>query len=217
MKRSNFITIVIFALTLSLGAASSFAQSSDRDSPAALTSGNITGSLNDHDRESFYSFTAGPGAVSITVDVNARRDEQGVLNFDVLARNGATSIACCFFAQGEGGGTGGEVAYFRLARRQTVILHTKNGPIGGGTFNIRVTGAGTSFAAGSNGDGYGQGSGSDNDNDNDGGGRGDRGDRGDRGREQIEVPATGTLHIKMKNGTVQDINLSRVRNISIRP
>jgi hypothetical protein len=155
--------------------------------------------------------------VSITVDVNANLDEQGLLTFDVLARNGATSIACCFGAQGNGGGTGRDIANFTLARRQTVILHTTNGPIGGGTFRIRISGAGIAFTSASNNEGYGQGSGNDNDNENDGGGRGDRGDRGDRGREQIEVPATGTLHIRMKNGTVQDINLSRVRNISVRP
>ena len=206
MKRSNCIATVIFALTLMMGAATAFAQSSDRDNPIALTSSDISGNMNDHDRETFYSFTAGPGAVSITVDVNASRDEQGLLTFDVLARNGATSIACCFGAQGNGGGTGRDVANFTLARRQTVILHTKNGPIGGGTFNIRVTGAGISFAGASNAEGYGQGSGNDN----------DRG-RGDRGRDQIEVPASGTLHIRMKNGTTQDINLSRVRSISVRP
>lgn len=166
--------------------------------------------MNDHNRETFYSFTAGPGEVTITLDVNANRDEQGLLNFDVLARNGATSIACCYFAQGNGGGTGREVANFKLAKRQVVILHTTNGPIGGGTFRIRLNGA-TSFNGVATGDG-----GYNNNNNNNSDNEQARGNRGGGGGESVSVPASGILHIRMKNGTVQDIDLSRVRNITIR-
>lgn len=182
-----------------------FAQSSSRDNPIAVTSAEIAGSLNDHKLETFYSFTAGPGEVTITLDVQAKHDSQGEMSFDVLARNGATSLACCFFAQGDGGGTGREVASFKLDRRQTVLLHTTNGPIGGGTFRIRITGA-TSLS-GSNGDGN-----NDNNGDNDRG-RGNRGERGD----SLSVPSTGTLHIRMKNGTTKDIDLSLVRSVTVRP
>ena len=35
--------------------------------------------------------------------------------------------------------------------------------------------------------------------------------------ETVNVPENGILHIRMKNGTSQDIDLSRVRNISVRP
>ncbi len=200
----------IFLLTTALSmlfAASTytFAQSSSRDNPIAVTSAEIAGSLNDHKLETFYSFTAGPGEVTITLDVQAKHDSQGEMSFDVLARNGATSLACCFFAQGDGGGTGREVASFKLDRRQTVLLHTTNGPIGGGTFRIRITGA-TSLS-GSNGDGN-----NDNNGDNDRG-RGNRGERGD----SLSVPSTGTLHIRMKNGTTKDIDLSLVRSVTVRP
>ncbi len=198
--RTKLIISAIFALIF---AASTFAQSTNRDNPTPLNSGEISGNMNDHDRETFYSFTAGPGEVTITVDVNATRDEQGLLNFDVLARNGATSLACCYYAQGNGGGTGRDVATFKLTKRQTVILHTTNGPIGGGTFRIRISGA-ASFGGASM-----DGGGSKDVNDNDQ-------SRGNRGGENVAVPASGTLHIRMKNGTTKDIDLSLIKSITIR-
>ena len=204
MKR-YYPVVALFAVIL-LMAATSFAQSTDRDNPTPLNSSEISGNMNDLNRETFYSFTAGPGEVTITLDVNAQRDSQGLLNFDVLARNGATSLACCYFAQGNGGGTAREVATFKLTKRQTVILHTTNGPIGGGTFRFRVTGSAT-FGGGPVGD-------------NDGGYRNDnsnypRGNRGDG--DPVEVPQSGTLHIRMKDGSTKDIDLSRIRNITVRP
>jgi len=166
--------------------------------------------MNDLNRETFYSFTAGPGVVTVTVDVNAKRDNQGLLTFEVLGRDGATNVACCYGAQGNGGGTGREVATFKLAKRQVVILHTTNGPIGGGTFRIRISGA-TSFGGSTGGVGNG---GDDRDNNNDGNGRGNR---GNRDGENVAVPASGTLHIRMKNGTTKDIDLSLIRSVTVRP
>ena len=199
MKKTILLTtglLLVFATTTFTSA-----QSSSRDNPTPLNSGDITGNMNDHDKESFYSFTAGPGEVTITVDVKAQRDTQGVLNFEVLARNGATSLECCHYAQGDGGGTGRNVATFKLTKRQTVILHTTNGPIGGGTFRIRLSGA-TAFSGGVTGGGPGKG---------DGGGR----ERGEGG-EQVNVPTRGTLHIRMKNGTTKDIDLSLIRSVTVR-
>ena len=200
MKKTILLTtglLLFFAATTY-----TFAQSSNRDYPTQLNSSEITGNMNDHKKESFYSFTAGPGELTITLDVNANRDEQGVLNFDLFARNGATSLACCYFAQGDGGGTGREVATVKLTKRQTVILHTTNGPIGGGTFRIRLSGA-TTFGGSTGGGDY------SNDNGN---GR----ERGEGG-EQINVPTSGILHIRMKNGTTKDIDLSLIRSVTVRP
>lgn len=197
----------IFALILATSVVTASAQSTDRDNPMPLNSSEISGNMNDLNRETFYSFTAGPGEVTVTVDVNAKRENQGLLTFEVLGRDGATNLACCYGAQGNDGGTGREIATFKLARRQVVILHTTNGPIGGGTFRIRLTGA-TSFSGTSGTGGF---------NDLNGGSRDHDRDGGNGGNEQIEVPSTGILHIRMKNGTTQDINLNRVRSISVRP
>jgi hypothetical protein len=94
-----------------------------------------------------------------------------------------------------------------LPRRQTVILHTTNGPVGGGTFRVRISGA-NSFSGSTIGGGLNN----NNDNDSNDNSR----DRGNRGGETLTVPENGILHIRMKNGTSQDIDLSRVRNISVR-
>lgn len=199
MKKTSLLTS---GLLLLLAATTyTFGQSSNRDNPTPLNSGEITGNMNDHDKESFYSFTAGPGEVTITVDVKAQRDDQGLLNFEVLARNGATPLECCHYAQGDGGGTGRDVATLKLTKRQTVILHTTNGPIGGGTFRIRLSGA-TAFGGTLTGGGTGK---------DDIGGR----ERGEGG-EKIDVPESGILHIRMKNGTTKDIDLSLIRSVTIR-
>jgi hypothetical protein len=138
MKRFTCLVIVLIALLIASAAIS--AQSSDRDHPTPMRSGELSGSLDNNNEENFYSFVAGPGTLTITVDVKARKDDIGVLNFELLARNGGTSILCCEFAQGDGGGTGRDVKSIKITKRQTIILHTTNGPVGGGTFHIRLTG-----------------------------------------------------------------------------
>lgn len=210
MKYSQFLIFSIFSVIFALATVTTFAQSTDRDNPTPLGSSDITGMFGDHQRdgnkEIFYSFTAGPGELTITFDVKRRsRDDMAGVSFEVLPRNGSsTALLCCEGVQSGDGGTGREVATVRLTRRQEVILHITNASNGGGTFNVHLSGA-VSFG-GSMGGGNGNG-----DNDNQGG----RGD--DRGNNRIDVPASGTLHIRMKSGTTQDINLDRVRSVSIRP
>jgi hypothetical protein len=195
----------MFGLALILAfAGMASAQSSDRDNPTVLSSGEISGSLDNHNGESFYSFTAGPGELTVTVDVtvNHRSDETqiGVLNYELLGRDASTSLLCCEFAQTGDSGTGRDVKSVKLTKRQTVVLHTTNGPVGGGTFRVRLSGA-NSFSGSTVGGSY---------------DKNDR-DRSNRDSEQISVPENGILHITMKNGTSQDIDLGRVRNISVRP
>jgi hypothetical protein len=118
----------MFGLALILAfAGMASAQSSDRDNPTVLSSGEISGSLDNHNGESFYSFTAGPGELTVTVDVtvNHRSDETqiGVLNYELLGRDASTSLLCCEFAQTGDSGTGRDVKSVKLTRRQTVILH----------------------------------------------------------------------------------------------
>jgi len=184
-----------------------FGQSSSRDNPISIGSSEITGSFIDHqednDKENFYSFTAGPGELTITFDVKRRgQGDMASIAFELLERNGSKAILCCEGAQSGEGGTGRRTASVKLTRRQTVILHITNASVGGGSFTVRLSGAG--FAGGN----Y------SNDNGN---GR-ERGDGGVRDNgENLNVPATGTLHIRMKNGTTRDIDLSLIRSVTVRP
>ena len=202
MKSSKIVVAVVFIIVFAVTAA--MAQSSSRDNPRVLSSGDVTGTLNDHNQESFYSFTAGPGEVTITLDVQARRNDIGNMSFELLARDGSTSLLCCYGAQGDSGGTGRDTASIKLPKRQTVVLYIKSGPVGGGTYHVRVTGAAMfgGQMAGAND------SGNKNENSNFHGGS-------HSGGAAVDVPASGILHIRMKDGTVKDIDLSRVRDISI--
>jgi len=138
MKRS--FLLVVSLLLLMAATTSTSAQSTDRDHPTQLTSNEIRGGLNKNGEEHFYSFIAGPGELTITLDVKAIPENQAQLSFELLERDAATSILCCEGAQGDGGGTGRDVKSVKIGRRRTVILHTTNGPIGGGTFRIRLSG-----------------------------------------------------------------------------
>jgi hypothetical protein len=138
--------LIVFASLLLLMSATTptSSRSKDRDHPTTLTSNEIKGSLNHNGEEHFYSFVAGPGELTITVDVKANPDTLGVLNFELLEKDAATSILCCEYAQGDGGGTGRDVKSVKITKRRTVVLHTTNGPVGGGTFRIRLSGAAAS-------------------------------------------------------------------------
>jgi hypothetical protein len=143
----NSLLFVVGVLLLLSATNSISAQSTDRDHPTPLASNEIKGNLNKHGEEHFYSFVAGPGELTITVDVKANPGEQALLNYELLERDVATRILCCDHAQGNGGGTGRDVKSVKLDRRRTVTLHTTNGPIGGGTFRIRLSGAAASGLA----------------------------------------------------------------------
>jgi len=213
MKRFYLIS-ALFVATL-LGAQTSFTQSTDRDDPTPMNSAEISGTFGDHqednNRESFYSFTAGPGQLSVVMDVRRRgHDDTGRVSFELLARNGSTVLLCCEGAQSGDGGTGRETASVNLTRRQLVVLHVTNGSDGGGTFNARFSGAAASFGGATAGNGGG--------NTGEDGGRGaGHGYGNNRGGDPVEVPASGILHIRMKDGTVRDIDLSRVRSVTVKP
>ncbi len=131
----------IFAMILATSAVTAFAQSTDRDHPTPVVKNEISGDLTPNKLENYYSLTAGPGELTITVDVHARPADIGVLNFELLAIKSSTPLLCCEFAQGDDGGTGQDIKSIKLAKRQTIILHLTNGPVGGGTYTVRFTGA----------------------------------------------------------------------------
>ncbi|MEO8072549.1 MAG: hypothetical protein ABI686_04810, partial [Acidobacteriota bacterium] len=92
----------------------------------------------------------------------------------------------------------------RLTKRQTVILHTTNGPIGGGTFRLRLSGAGLSD------------SNSAKTSENSQIGENNRSER-NSSSNLINIPTSGTLRIRMKDGSTKEIDLSLIREISVKP
>lgn len=195
MKKS---LLLVPSLLLVIAAASvAMAQSRDRDHPTPINNNELRGSLKGRGGESFYSFTAGPGDLTITVEVKST-DGTLAMPFELLEANAADSILCCEGAQaGTTGETGRTVKTVRIRSRRTVILHLTEYEYGAGTFFVRLSGAvafgGESDSPQGNRIGY--------------KGPGDR----------MGMPANGTLHIRMKDGSTKEIDLSLVQDISVHP
>ena len=142
MKRSvsialSFLLFIVVALSGSAAAA----QSKDRDHPTRVTSNEINGELDASGDEYFYSFVAGPGELTITVDVKSSTD-QALLNFELLDSHAAAAIICCEFAQADGDGQSARVMKsVKLGKRQTVVLHVTVGKAGRGTYRVRLSGS----------------------------------------------------------------------------
>ena len=194
MKRN---LLPVLSLLVAIAAASlAVAQSGDRDHPTPINSNELRGVLTADGGEFFYSFTAGPGDLTITVEV---KSTEGTLAmpFELLEANAADSILCCEFAQADTtGATGRVVKTVRIRSRRTVILHLTEYQYGAGTFVVRFSGA-VNFAARSepaqgNRIGY--------------NGPGNR----------MGLPSSGTLHITMRDGSTKEIDLSLVQELSVR-
>jgi hypothetical protein len=141
MKRSVSMALA-FSLFIAVAlSGSAAAQSKDRDHPTRVTSNEINGELDNSGNEYFYSFTAGPGELTLTVDVKSSTD-QALLNFELLDSHAAAAIICCEFAQADGDGQSARVMKsIKLGKRQTVVLHVTVGKAGRGTYRVRLSGA----------------------------------------------------------------------------
>jgi hypothetical protein len=78
MKSRQILLIIFLLLAATVSAAN--AQSQDRDNPTALAANTITGSGIGKKVEYYYSFTAGPGEIAVTIDLKAKT---GSTNADV--------------------------------------------------------------------------------------------------------------------------------------
>lgn len=131
MKRSFLLGVGLVLLIAATGSAA--AQSTDRNRPTPLTSNELSGELHGNGGETFYSFVAGPGELTIVVEVKST-DGTLAMPFELLNANGADALVCCEFAQADAPGQiGRAVKSIRLRRRQTVILHLTEYQYGAGT------------------------------------------------------------------------------------
>jgi hypothetical protein len=141
MKMKKSLLLAASLLVLFAATGSAFAQSTDRDHPTPFRSNEIKGELNGEEIEYFYSFTAGPGEVTLTVDVKSSGGTTGTA-FELLDANANKVLICCEGAQaGSTGESGREVASITLGKRQTVILHLTPFKYGNGTYRVRISGA----------------------------------------------------------------------------
>ena len=140
MKRTNCL-ILAFLLCIAASAAGRvLPQSSDRDHPTPVKSNEIVGDLDGSGDESFYSFVAGAGELTLTVDVKSSTG-QALLNFELLDNNADKAMICCEFAQADGDGQSArDIKSVKLAKGQMVVLHLTVGKAGRGTYRVRFSG-----------------------------------------------------------------------------
>ena len=139
MKKS--LLLIAGLLLISVATGSTFAQSTNRDHPTPFRSDEVKGELNREEIEYFYSFTAGPGEVTITVDVKSSDGTTGTA-FELLDRDASKVLICCEGAQADSTGQSGrDVKSIKLGKRQTVILHLTPFKYGRGTYRVRISGA----------------------------------------------------------------------------
>ncbi|NMF63037.1 hypothetical protein DP113_24965 [Brasilonema octagenarum UFV-E1] len=173
------------------------AQSTDRDKPTPLTSNEVTGPINkDSLNEHFYTFMAGAGEVVVTVDAFCQ--EGGVVEayvdlFDTNAQEIASlspSGSCVIGSpQSER-----KVKRLQFRRQIPVIMRIKPQIVSVsrqeiGSYKVQVRGAVNLSGAQSSPAGS--------------------------SASVLTVPKKGTLRIEMNDGTVQQVDLGRVRRVQV--
>ena len=183
-------------LTLIALAGSAAAQSTDRDNPTRLTSNVISGTMDVPQRTNYYyAFTAGPGEVRITLDVQSPRSSGTAVSVALLDMDARQIGDSSFGLNSINNEEVREVRRVQFNRRQPVILRVfvESGP---GRYKVQLAGA------------------------------------VDLGQPAATthpatppppptfnavLPTSGVLRVEMRDGTAQEIDLSRVRQVTVRP
>lgn len=173
---------------------SSSAQSGDSDNPTPLSGNELKGSLGGATKELYYSFVAGPGKVTVTVDIKAN---EGVANM-TLNFSAAESADILVMPLATHRGSKREKDSFDLDEQQTVVMKLTSTGSYRGNYSIRLDGAvdfksdastaTTTTPANSNGT-----------------------------FSENCLPKSGTLSFVMSDGTVKKINLNSVQKVSHKP
>ena len=185
MPRSTLKALTSLAFIIALSVVV-LGQSTDRDNPTKLTSPEISGFVDGQNagKQYYYSVTAGPGELVVTLDVRAVGNHTSVEYeiFDPDARKIAGE-----YVSSQKGGENRRVDRFVLSRKTSFIIRLTPGTVWGkiesGTFRLRLSGPVDISGASS----------------------------------LTCLPKQGTLRIKMKDGSVKEIDLKQADEITIQP
>jgi len=202
------------------------AQSQDRDSPTPLAANTIKGAGIGKKVEYFYSFTAGPGEVTVAVDLKANA---GATNADVEIFDDESNKVFYLFPNAT---TQGEhaVKKFTLSSKQQVTLSLAL-DASADSYTVKLTGA-VEFSPASESLPAGNASTSSSNVEqtqpdattpiDTSTGKTSKTKNIEKAinllqtvGSQFGLPSTGIFHIVMKDGTTQDIDLSKVKSASI--
>jgi len=198
-KNWKAFALIIF-LTFVAFVSSNSAQSGDPDNPTPLSSRELKGSLGGADKESYYSFVAGAGKVTVTVDIKAR---EGVASM-TLNFSAAESADILVMPLASHRGNKREVDSFNLDKKQTVVMKLASTGSYNGSYLIRLDGA-VDF-------GTGDATTPKNSTDD---APSSKNLTGDFPKDCL--PKSGTLSFVMSDGTVKEINLKDIQKVSHKP
>lgn len=123
----------------SAGLAAAQAPSTDRDNPTQLTASEIKGDGVDEKTQYFYSFTAGPGDVTIALDVKAEKST-AVSSVDIALFNASSKKLLSTYANPDHGSSKHAVETATVHGTQTLLLQVEVST-GVSSFKIKLAGA----------------------------------------------------------------------------
>ena len=136
--------MVIGTMLLFASSSPAFGQrSQDRDNPTPLSSNELSDDLDGSNDEYFYQFSAGPGKLTVTLEVKANDTNAGA-TLDLFGPN-SRPILSNVLVQGVDGGSEQVVRSAQLGKRQNIIMRIKGiryGSSGGtGIYKVLLGGA----------------------------------------------------------------------------
>lgn len=184
----TIIFLVAVAAVLSWSAGHAFAQFSDRDNPTQLTSKELIGRGGEENREVYYTFMAGPGDVTLTMNVVAAGSTVTIELFDSKSKPIRFKDHPNYdFGVGSSGKNEQGMVTLHLTKRQRVLMRiTQSYPNSTKSYRIRFAGAI---------------------------------EVGDAGKSPVSGSTSDArvMHVIMKDGSTQDIDLDRVDRITFTP
>jgi hypothetical protein len=141
ITRLTLATATLFLLLASVGASAQDqpTPSTDRDNPTAVASKVIAGDGVDEKTEYFYTFNAGPGEITITLDVKAEKDT-AVSSVDIALFDAKSRKLVSSFANPDHGSSKRAVETVKVRGTQPLLLEVTVSH-GVDTFKIKLDGA----------------------------------------------------------------------------
>ena len=192
LRRPSMMTLACLSLLFAC-AASATAQtvpSTDRDNPTPFASNEVRGEGTDEKTEYFYSFTAGPGEVTLTFDVKADRNAN-LHGFDYEVFDARSRRLAGGFLDPVRGESKRKIEKLNVRGQQQLLLRVVTTEFVD-TYRIRLDGATTNAAAAPT---------------NAAAPTGNR----------LCLPAAGTLVITLADGTEEQVDLSQVKSATVKP
>lgn len=166
------------------------AQSQDRDNPTRLSSNEISGTSTTNDkREFWYAFTVDPGEFSVTLDVEGAIKTMvhiATVWIELYDQN-SNRIDSFYKQSGNSGEKERLVKRYNIAKRMPVLMRMKFGGEDAGAYTVRLGGISLGQAGGA----------------------------ATQPASAIDLPKTGTLTIRMRDGSVHTIDLSAIQDAKI--